>query len=89
MCVQIRVSEEISNGPIILNVDCDMYANDPDAIREALCFFLDQEHGQRTSYVQHPQNYYNTVKDDVYANVNYTVNGVCPNDNAVFYNKCF
>ncbi|KAI8016356.1 Cellulose synthase-like protein E6 [Camellia lanceoleosa] len=29
----IRVSSEISNAPIILNLDCDMYSNDSDAIK--------------------------------------------------------
>ncbi|KAK4398632.1 Cellulose synthase-like protein E6 [Sesamum angolense] len=46
----IRVSAEISNAPIILNVDCDMYSNDGDAIRDALCFFLDEKQGQQISY---------------------------------------
>ncbi|GFP95030.1 cellulose synthase-like protein e6 [Phtheirospermum japonicum] len=64
----IRVSAEISNAPVILNVDCDMYANDPDAIRDALCFFLDEKQGRCTSYVQYPQHYNNTVKNDIYAN---------------------
>ncbi|XP_051128611.1 cellulose synthase-like protein E6 [Andrographis paniculata] len=72
----IRVSSEISNAPIILNVDCDMYANDPEAVRDALCFFLDEKHGQRISYVQHPQYFYNIVKDDVYANVSLALNEI-------------
>ncbi|KAG8386011.1 hypothetical protein BUALT_Bualt03G0104700 [Buddleja alternifolia] len=72
----IRVSSEISNAPIILNVDCDMYSSDPDAIRDALCFFLDEKQGQRISYVQFPQNYNNTVKDDVYANVTRAINQI-------------
>ncbi|KAI7993157.1 Cellulose synthase-like protein E6 [Camellia lanceoleosa] len=55
----IRVSSEISNAPIILNLDCDMYSNDSDAIKEALCFFMDEKHGHKTSYVQHPQSYNN------------------------------
>ncbi|XVE80561.1 hypothetical protein DITRI_Ditri14bG0150000 [Diplodiscus trichospermus] len=41
----IRVSSEISNGAIILNLDCDMYANDADYIKEALCFFMDEKRG--------------------------------------------
>ncbi|KAK6133030.1 hypothetical protein DH2020_033240 [Rehmannia glutinosa] len=65
----IRVSSEISNAPIILNLDCDMYSNDPDAIRDALCFFLDEKQGQQISYVQYPQRYSNVTKNDVYANV--------------------
>ncbi|KAL0353500.1 UNVERIFIED_CONTAM: Cellulose synthase-like protein E6 [Sesamum angustifolium] len=72
----IRVSAEISNAPIILNVDCDMYSNDGDAIRDALCFFLDEKQGQQISYVQYPQNYNNTVKNDVYANLNLAINQI-------------
>ncbi|KAL0362936.1 UNVERIFIED_CONTAM: Cellulose synthase-like protein E6 [Sesamum calycinum] len=72
----IRVSAEISNAPIILNVDCDMYSNDGDAIRDALCFFLDEKQGQQISYVQYPQNYNNTVKNDVYANLNFAINQI-------------
>ncbi|KAI8015469.1 Cellulose synthase-like protein E6 [Camellia lanceoleosa] len=67
--VQIRVSSEISNAPIILNLDCDMYSNDSDAIKEALCFFMDEKHGHKTSYVQHPQSYNNITKNDIYSNV--------------------
>ncbi|XP_073124446.1 cellulose synthase-like protein E6 [Henckelia pumila] len=70
----IRVSSEISNAPIILNLDCDMYANDPDAIQDALCFFLDEKQGKSISYVQHPQRYSNITKNDIYANVAYATN---------------
>ncbi|PIN09522.1 Cellulose synthase (UDP-forming) [Handroanthus impetiginosus] len=65
----IRVSSEITNAPIILNLDCDMYSNDPDAILDSLCFFLDEKQGQRISYVQYPQRYNNITKNDIYANV--------------------
>ncbi|KAI3466411.1 hypothetical protein Pfo_023074 [Paulownia fortunei] len=64
----IRVSSEISNAPIILNLDCDMYSNDPDAIQDALCFFMDEKQGQQISYVQYPQRYSNITKNDIYAN---------------------
>lgn len=74
---KIRVSSEISNAPVILNVDCDMYANDPDAIQDALCFFLDEKHGSPISYVQYPQHFHNIAPYDVYANRNYAVNYVC------------
>ncbi|KAK9269762.1 hypothetical protein L1049_001540 [Liquidambar formosana] len=64
----IRVSSEISKGAIILNVDCDMYSNNPDAIQEALCFFMDEERGHEISYVQFPQNFCNITENDVYSN---------------------
>lgn len=72
----IRVSSEISNAPVILNVDCDMYANDPDAVKDALCFFLDEKDGSKTSYVQYPQQYNNLIKDDVYGNNNFVTNNI-------------
>ncbi|CAN6196333.1 unnamed protein product [Urochloa humidicola] len=64
----IRVSSVISNSPIILNVDCDMYSNNSDAIRDAMCFFLDQEMGHKIAFVQHPQNYNNMTKNNIYGN---------------------
>ncbi|XP_049345478.1 cellulose synthase-like protein E6 [Solanum verrucosum] len=65
----IRVSSQISNAPIILNLDCDMYSNDPDAIRESLCFFMDEKQGYKVAYVQYPQRYNNATKNDIYGNV--------------------
>lgn len=53
-----------------------MYANDPDAIRDALCFFMDEERGHQTSYVQYPQRYDNITKNDIYSNVAFATNKV-------------
>ncbi|XVF42561.1 hypothetical protein PTKIN_Ptkin01aG0373300 [Pterospermum kingtungense] len=63
----IRVSSKISNGPIILNVDCDMYSNNSKSIRDALCFFMDEEKGDEIAYVQYPQCFDNLTKNDIYA----------------------
>ena len=60
------MSSEISNAPFILNLDCDMYANDADTIHEALCFFMDDERGHEISFVQYPQNYDNIMTNDIY-----------------------
>ncbi|KAJ0102468.1 hypothetical protein Patl1_03900 [Pistacia atlantica] len=64
----IRVSSEISNGQIILNVDCDMYSNYSQSVRDALCFFMDEEKGHEIAYVQFPQNFENITKNEVYSN---------------------
>ncbi|KAH0997834.1 hypothetical protein GBA52_021698 [Prunus armeniaca] len=72
--VQLRVSSEISNAPFILLLDCDMYANNADSIREALCFFLDEKYGPEIAYVQHPQGYNNLTKDDIYGNECFVIN---------------
>ncbi|ONK69372.1 uncharacterized protein A4U43_C05F22170 [Asparagus officinalis] len=63
----LRVSSEISNGPVILNVDCDMYSNNSESVRDALCFFMDEEKGREIAYVQFPQNFDNVTKNDLYA----------------------
>ncbi|CAL5055624.1 unnamed protein product [Urochloa decumbens] len=70
----IRVSSVISNSPIIMNVDCDMYSNNSGSIRDALCFFLDEEQGQDIAFVQYPQNFENVAHDDIYGNPINTVN---------------
>ena len=74
--VQIRVSSEISNAPIILNLDCDMYSNNADTVREILCFFMDEKKGGEFAFVQFPQNYTNITKNDHYANGCFAVNEV-------------
>lgn len=62
----LRVSSKISNAPIILNVDCDMYSNDSQSIQDALCIFLDEENGQQIAFVQFGQNYENVTENDIY-----------------------
>lgn len=64
--LQIRVSSEISNGPVILNVDCDMYSNNSLSIRDALCFLLDERKGNEIAFVQFPQNFHNLTKNELY-----------------------
>lgn len=74
--MQMRVSSVISNSPIILNVDCDMYSNNSDSIRDALCFFLDEQKGHDIAFVQYPQNYNNLTKNDTYGNSLSVINEV-------------
>ncbi|XP_073001786.1 cellulose synthase-like protein E6 [Typha latifolia] len=64
----LRASSEISNGGVILNVDCDMYSNNSETINDALCFFMDEEKGHEFAYVQLPQRFDNITKNDVYGN---------------------
>ncbi|XP_030971445.1 cellulose synthase-like protein E6 isoform X3 [Quercus lobata] len=63
----IRVSSRISNSPIILNVDCDMYSNNSKSVRDALCFFMDEEKGNEVGFIQFPQAFENITKNDVYS----------------------
>ncbi|KAI9115532.1 hypothetical protein K1719_013201 [Acacia pycnantha] len=62
----IRVSSKISNGKIIMNVDCDMYSNNSKSVRDALCFFMDEEKGHEIAFVQFPQNFVGVTKNDLY-----------------------
>lgn len=64
--MQIRVSSKMSNGQIILNVDCDMYSNNSHSVRDALCFFMDEQSGHEIAFVQFPQNFENLTKNEVY-----------------------
>ena len=62
------MSSRISNSPIILNVDCDMYSNNSHSVRDALCFFMDEEKGHEIGYIQYPQAFENITKNDIYCN---------------------
>nr|XP_048337139.1 cellulose synthase-like protein E2 isoform X2 [Ziziphus jujuba var. spinosa] len=64
--IKIRVSSRITNAPIILNVDCDMYSSNSESVRDALCFLLDEDKGKEIAYVQFPQVFGNLTKNDVY-----------------------
>ncbi|KAA3473342.1 cellulose synthase-like protein E1 [Gossypium australe] len=65
--LQIRVSSRISNGPIILNVDCDMYSNNSKAIKYSLCLFMDEKKGDEIAYIQFLQSFDNLTKNEIYA----------------------
>ncbi|KAF6148622.1 hypothetical protein GIB67_042581 [Kingdonia uniflora] len=65
---KIRVSSEISNGQVILNVDCGMYSNDPKSLKDALFFVMDEESGHKIAFVQFPQNFNNLTPNDIYDN---------------------
>ncbi|XP_057836469.1 cellulose synthase-like protein E6 isoform X1 [Cryptomeria japonica] len=64
----IRVSALMSNAPFILTLDCDMYANNCEALREAMCFFMESGTGHEFAYVQFPQRFHGITKNDLYAN---------------------
>ncbi|KAA8519230.1 hypothetical protein F0562_013486 [Nyssa sinensis] len=78
----IRVSSRISNAPIILTVDCDMYSNNSESMRDALCFFMDEEKGNEIAYVQFPQTFSNITKNDIYSSSQRVFYGVSINNNS-------
>ncbi|KAK7272274.1 hypothetical protein RJT34_28770 [Clitoria ternatea] len=68
MNVLTRVSGLMTNAPFILNVDCDMYVNNPKIAMHALCILLDPKGEKEVAFVQCPQRFYDAVKDDAYGN---------------------
>ncbi|GJY98944.1 cellulose synthase-like protein D3 [Tanacetum coccineum] len=53
MNAMVRASAIMSNGPFILNLDCDHYIYNSQAMREGMCFMMDRG-GDRLCYVQFP-----------------------------------
>lgn len=65
----VRASAIMSNGPFILNLDCDHYIYNSQALREGMCFMMDCD-GDNISYVQFPQRFEGIDPSDRYANHN-------------------
>ncbi|KDP21765.1 hypothetical protein JCGZ_00552 [Jatropha curcas] len=65
----VRASAIMSNGPFILNLDCDHYIYYSQAMREGMCFMMDRG-GDRICYVQFPQRFEGIDPSDRYANNN-------------------
>ncbi|XP_057953477.1 cellulose synthase-like protein B4 [Malania oleifera] len=57
MNVLTRVSGVMTNAPFILNVDCDMYANDPQIVLHAMCLLLGFDNIRYSGFVQFPQEF--------------------------------
>lgn len=72
----VRTSAIMSNGPFILNLDCDHYVYNSKALREGMCFMLDRG-GDRICYVQFPQRFEGIDPNDRYANHNTVFFDVC------------
>ena len=66
--VQTRVSGLMTNAPYILNVDCDMFVNNPKILLHGMCLLRDAIIDQEYAFVQFPQNFYDGLKDDPYGN---------------------
>ncbi|KAI4358057.1 hypothetical protein L6164_001963 [Bauhinia variegata] len=65
----VRASSVLSNGPFILNLDCDHYFYNCKAIREGMCFMMDRG-GEDICYIQFPQRFEGIDPSDRYANHN-------------------
>ncbi|RVW48410.1 Cellulose synthase-like protein D4 [Vitis vinifera] len=65
----VRCSAILSNGPFILNLDCDHYIYNCKAVREGMCFMMDRG-GESICYIQFPQRFEGIDPSDRYANNN-------------------
>ncbi|KAK4789229.1 hypothetical protein SAY86_020548 [Trapa natans] len=65
----VRASAILSNGPFMLNLDCDHYIYNCKAVREGMCFVMDRG-GEDICYVQFPQRFEGIDPSDRYANRN-------------------
>lgn len=65
----VRASAILSNGPFIINFDCDHYIYNSYAIREGMCYMMDRG-GDRICYIQFPQRFEGIDPSDRYANHN-------------------
>ncbi|KAK6137274.1 hypothetical protein DH2020_028989 [Rehmannia glutinosa] len=63
----LRVSASMTNSPLILTLDCDMYSNDPLTAQRVLCYLPDKSGRHNCGYVQFPQRYHGLNKADIYA----------------------
>ncbi|KDP20319.1 hypothetical protein JCGZ_06405 [Jatropha curcas] len=70
MNAMVRASAILSNGPFILNLDCDHYIYNSLAMREGMCFMMDRG-GDRICYIQFPQRFEGIDPSDRYANHNF------------------
>ncbi|XVE78451.1 hypothetical protein DITRI_Ditri13aG0146300 [Diplodiscus trichospermus] len=68
MNVLTRVSGVMTNAPFMLNVDCDMFVNNPQVVRYAICQLLGSKCEKETAFVQYPQVFYDGSRDDPYGN---------------------
>ncbi|KAF3576815.1 hypothetical protein DY000_02035056 [Brassica cretica] len=59
---QVRVSGLMTNAPYMLNVDCDMFVNEADVVRQAMCIFLQKSKNSinHCAFVQYPQDFYDS-----------------------------
>lgn len=57
----------MTNAPIVLTQDCDMFSNDPKTPLRALCYFTDPKMDPNLALVQFPQTFHGINKDDIYS----------------------
>ncbi|CAL5027486.1 unnamed protein product [Urochloa decumbens] len=68
MNVLTRVSGVLTNAPIMLNVDCDMFANNPQVALHAMCLLLGFDDEVHSGFAQAPQKFHGALRDDPFGN---------------------
>lgn len=63
---KLRVSTVMTNAPIILTQDCDMYSNDPQTPLRVLCYLCDPAIEPNLGFIQFPQRFPGINKNDTY-----------------------
>ncbi|CAJ1956284.1 unnamed protein product [Sphenostylis stenocarpa] len=68
MNVLTRVSGLMTNAPFMLNLDCDMFVNNPTIVQHGMCILIDSNSGKDVAFVQCFQQFYDGIKDDPFGN---------------------
>ncbi|KAK1322835.1 Cellulose synthase-like protein H1 [Acorus calamus] len=68
MNVLTRVSAVMTNAPFMLNLDCDMFANNSKIMLHAMCLMLGFDNEVQSGFVQCPQQFHGALKDDPFGN---------------------
>ncbi|KAJ0441471.1 putative cellulose synthase (UDP-forming) [Helianthus annuus] len=94
MNVLARVSGVMTNAPLMLNVDCDMYANNPQVFLHAMCMVFGFKDEDNCAFFQFPQAFYDGLKDDPFGNQLadsfYLINGISSIQGTVYAgSNCF
>ncbi|KAG1369832.1 cellulose synthase-like protein H1 [Cocos nucifera] len=76
MNVLARVSGVMTNAPFMLNVDCDMFANNPEVILHGMCLLFGFDNEASSGFVQAPQQFYGALKDDPFGNQLVVLQGI-------------
>ncbi|KAJ0111159.1 hypothetical protein Patl1_01979 [Pistacia atlantica] len=63
MNVLTRVSGLMTNVPFMLNLDCEMFVNNTQIIRHAMCLMLGSKNERDCGFVQSPQFFYDRPED--------------------------
>ena len=64
--LKLGLSATMTDAPIILTLDSDMFSNDPQTPLRVLCYLLDPSMDSKLEYIQFPQIFDGINKNDIY-----------------------